>query len=112
VVSLVGSEEGVTAVQESVPGRALGLRAELAYPLEARNQPFGPESTVFSDDDERSEAEQVVRAYGEPLWSAWPLGYQNSAALVCLPENCPNNVPPVFWSDANGWQPLFRRTAR
>ena len=84
------------AVQESEPAKALGLRVEPAYPLEERNQPFGPDSTVFRDPDERREAERVVRTFGERLWPLWPLGYRDGAALVCFPDNCPNNVPPIL----------------
>ena len=82
----------------------------MAFPLTQADLPLAKESTVFTD-AERQQAERMLRRYGEPL-AAWPLGYGDQCALVVFPDNCPNNCPPIFWADVEGWRPLFPRTTR
>jgi hypothetical protein len=83
-----------------------------ALPLLDQQRPFLSDSRVFSSSDEQHVAKEVAETYGKRLAPTMPLGYQNQAILVALPDNCPNNVPPIFWSDAGGWVPLFARTPR
>lgn len=39
----------------------------------------------------------------------YPLGYENSQALIGFSFGTPNNTLPIFWSSKNGWFPLFPR---
>jgi hypothetical protein len=105
-----GTPRGAQAVADSREGRALGIRVELAFPLLDADMPFGAKSTVFSP-TERVNAEHVIRKYGDRLGSN-PMGYGGLSAPIVFPDNCPNNAPPILWSDANGWRPLFRRTTK
>lgn len=37
-----------------------------------------------------------------------PYGFENSGALLAFAHGCPNNAPPILWSRAKGWTPLFQ----
>lgn len=55
--------------------------------------------------------------YGNLLYRRWPLGYENSQALIVFAHATPNNTLPIIWSDSNiegrsnAWYPLFPRFA-
>lgn len=40
---------------------------------------------------------------------ATPLGFNDGQSLVCFFYNTPSNVPPIIWSEENGWKPLIKR---
>ncbi len=107
-----GIREAMSKLERGSEASALRLRVEAAHAVTSSQRPFTPESTVFRNDDDQARAEQIVRQYGTQLVGSMPLGFEQQAALITFPDNCPNNVPPIFWSDANGWRPLFPRTAR
>lgn len=55
--------------------------------------------------------------YGKLLSKRWPLGYENSQALIVFDHATPNNTLPIIWSDSciagrnTAWYPLFPRFA-
>ncbi|MDH7904171.1 phosphoribosyltransferase-like protein [Porphyromonas gingivalis] len=55
--------------------------------------------------------------YGKLLYGRWPLGYENSQALIVFDHATPNNTLPIVWSDSHiagrstAWYPLFPRFA-
>lgn len=55
--------------------------------------------------------------YGKLLYKKWPLGYENSQALIVFTHATPNNTLPIIWSDSRiagrdiAWFPLFPRFA-
>lgn len=108
--AVAGRAAAATEIAESTAGLRLGVQVELALPLSERDMPFSQESTLFSE-AERTEAARMLTKYGQSL-ARWPLGFGDMSALVVFPENCPNNVPAVLWSDIGGWRPLFPRTPR
>jgi hypothetical protein len=107
-----GIPDALGELERDSSAAALGLRVEVAHPLTPSHRPFTAESTVFKNEDEQAKAERVVRQFGSRLVPAMPLGFQQQSALVTFPDNCPNNAPPILWSDSKGWRPLFPRTAR
>lgn len=110
--AVTGLPEALGKLERTKDAAALNLRVEVAHPLTLSQRPFAAESSVFANEDDQARAEQIVRRYGSQLVSSMPLGFEQQAALVTFPDNCPNNAPPIFWSDANGWRPLFLRTGR
>ena len=42
-----------------------------------------------------------------PVGAPNPLGYGDGGALIAFAHSMPNNAPAVFWSQVNGWRPLF-----
>jgi len=77
--------------------------------LDERDRVFSPQCTIFSDEEERRRAERICRRYGEVLCPEFPLGYDDSQALVAFEYQTPNNSLPILWSDKKGWIPIFRR---
>ena len=52
--------------------------------------------------------------YGKLLYQSWPLGYENSQALIVFNHATPNNTLPIIWSQgtrSTAWYPLFPRFA-
>lgn len=55
--------------------------------------------------------------YGKLLYQSWPLGYENSQALIVFNHATPNNTLPIIWSNSHiagrstAWYPLFPRFA-
>nr|DAO61696.1 MAG TPA: Uracil phosphoribosyltransferase [Caudoviricetes sp.] len=55
--------------------------------------------------------------YGKLLYGRWPLGYENSQALIVFDHATPNNTLPIIWSNSHiagrstAWYPLFPRFA-
>jgi hypothetical protein len=104
-----GLPGGAKKVTDSVAGSKLGLRVELSHPILDVDAPLGAASTVFTS-DERQEFRTMLTKYGKRIGAKWPLGFGNAAAPIVLPDNCPNNAPPILWSDQGDWRPLFPRT--
>lgn len=46
---------------------------------------------------------------GYEYMKEYPLGYKNGQYLMGFEYNTPNNTLPIFWGEANGWKPIFRR---
>lgn len=112
VFAVTGVPEGLQGIESSRAARKLGAAVDVAVPLLDQQRPFVAESPVFGSSDEQAAAREVAESYGKKLAPSMPLGYRDQAILLALPDNCPNNVPPIFWSDSEGWVPLFPRTAR
>jgi hypothetical protein len=97
-----------------------GLRAE--FPEVEFNAAFffgdevrvlSPESGIFTDEDERKIAIDMLQQIGRELYPQSPFGYGDAGALVCFHDIIPNNSLPIFWSSGNvaekAWRPLFPR---
>jgi len=74
---------------------------------------LSPESGVFTDEDERRIATDMLQQIGRELCPEFPFGYGDMGALVCFHDIIPNNSLPIFWSNGNvaekAWRPLFPR---
>ena len=77
--------------------------------LDERDRVFSPDCPVFDDDDERQRAHEICRRHGEMLCPDFPLGYDDSQALIAFEYQTPNNSLPVLWSNAKRWMPIFER---
>lgn len=110
--AVTGVPASLKRIEGSPGARKMRLTVEVANPLLDQHRPFVAGSPVFVDDDAQQMARDIVERYGKRLAPSMPLGYKDQAILMTLPDNCPNNVPPIFWSDADGWVPLFPRTPR
>lgn len=112
VFAVSGLPEALVELEQTARATELRLRVEVAHPLTPTQRPFASDSTVYKTDDERARAEYLVREFGSCLAPRMPMGFGQQAALVTFPDNCPNNAPPILWSDTDGWHPLFPRTPR
>lgn len=61
---------------------------------------------------QRAEMETLCRRYaGRTGHRAIPMGYGNAMNLIVLPYAIPNTAPPILWSRAQRWRPLFPNRA-
>lgn len=74
---------------------------------------FEPGAHIFSAEEDREFARNVMLQIGRQLVPQNPLGFGDMAALVSFHNTIPNNTLPVFWASgtANGreWKPLLPR---
>jgi hypothetical protein len=67
------------------------------------------DSTLFTDDSERERAKTIAVERGAAIEPRTPLGYRESAALICFESRCPNNTLPILRKDGPTWEALFPR---
>lgn len=72
---------------------------------------FSQNSRFFYEkqNDFKAQCKSISRKYGKKLDLTNPLGYKNCQMLLGFHHNTPNNTLPIFWSDKNGWEPIFKR---
>lgn len=110
-VSLLAFEEGFKKVNEKKCFKQVIVHENLSDELRA----FSTNSQVFPDKDTKERIKKLCIKYGEKLYK-YPLGYDNSQALIVFPHNAPNNTLPIIWaSDKNEkipgyiWYPVWER---
>lgn len=68
---------------------------------------------IFSEDEERRFAKEILQQIGRDLSPSAPLGHGDMGALVVFHNTTPNNTLPVFWCDGvvgeRPWRALFPR---
>lgn len=47
--------------------------------------------------------------YGNRLSPKYPNGYKDGQLMIGFFHNTPNNTIPIFWSESDGWNPIFKR---
>ena len=59
----------------------------------------------------KSEAEGIVRGYGEKLWPGAPLGFGDCQLLIGFHHNVPDNTLPIITQERSElpWRPVFPR---
>lgn len=55
------------------------------------------------------EVKRFCVTHGRRVLPRAPLGYGGLCIAVGFSHNVPNNTLPIFWSDQNGWYPIFPR---
>ena len=107
-LTLVGFDEGIKLLKEKFP--------EIEVRCATRPKKiFDPANTQFTAQEKEALKEMLIR-YGDRVYPpsqfgkvATPGGYRDGQALVSFFYNTPSNTLPIFWSDYDGWQPLFER---
>jgi FMN phosphatase YigB (HAD superfamily) len=83
------------------------MKVELAQELTDVDRASFP--ATFGDSFKTKAAMRTLAEYGRRIEPNYPLGYDNSAALVAFYYDTPNNTLPVVWSTEADWIPLFQR---
>lgn len=105
---LFGTEFGVSEV------RKLNVfnKVEAVFTIDETFKTFSNDSRYFKNlPDEiidKDFSKLTALKYGTSLFSP-PLGYGNCELLLGMYHNTPDNSLPIFWSEQNEWQPIFKR---
>ena len=66
---------------------------------------------IFESAEELRFAKDMLLQLGRELFPQHPLGFNDSAALVCFHDGVPKNTLPIFWKEGvvndRKWKPLF-----
>jgi hypothetical protein len=105
--ALYGYEKGKVNVAKS--GFEKVFVSEIIF---EKDKIFSLESTL----PYKAECKKIAHKYGSLLYKKHPLGYEDSQALLCFIDNCPNNTLPIIWAGFNNemedgvvWNALFER---
>lgn len=87
-----------------------GIHTISCIEIDERNKCFADKSILFQKfRDLREPIKEMCEHYGKKLFSKYPLGYKDGQYLFGFFYNTPNNTLPIFWSNKNGWHPIFER---
>lgn len=77
---------------------------------------FSPQSQIFTDKEVRERIRKMCETYGQMLYPKYPLGYDDSQALIVFSHSTPNNTLPIIWASPDNektpgvvWKPLWKR---
>jgi len=105
---LFGIEKGV----ESVRSLNIFDKVEAVFTVDDTFKAFSPNSRYFKvhidDQIEKDYSKITASKYGKTLFYP-PLGHDNCELLIGLFHNTPDNSLPIFWSEKDGWKPIFKR---
>lgn len=110
--SLLGLECGISYIRNNTQFKMVIAGEELS----SEEMAFTENSHVFNK-EEQYIIKPICEKYGNKLYSKYPLGYDDTQALIVFPHNTPNNTLPIIWaSDDNEaakaeiqWNPLWNR---
>lgn len=110
--SLLGLQEGISHIKANAAFEVV-VAGEI---LTDEEMAFSENSYVFTK-KERDIIKPICEKYGGLLFKKYPLGYDNTQALIVFPHNTPNNTLPIIWASNDNetstgerqWQPLWNR---
>ncbi|MFC4636010.1 hypothetical protein ACFO3O_19025 [Dokdonia ponticola] len=71
---------------------------------------FSRKSFLFRGDEPlKLDVLNFCNHYGLKAKPDMPLGFGNASNLLGFFYNTPDNTLPIFWSEINGWKPIFKR---
>lgn len=105
---LFGTEDGISSVKNETKFD----RVETVFSIDSSFKCFSDASRYFCkpiNEIEKDFCREMCEKYGDELCARYPLGYKDGQLLLSLFHNTPDNTLPVFWAEANGWIPIFKR---
>jgi orotate phosphoribosyltransferase-like protein len=110
--SLLGLQDGISKINKEA-----GFEATIVGEILTDEQmAFSENSCVFTG-KERDIIKPICEKYGDQLFKKYPLGYDDTQALIVFPHNTPNNTLPIIWASNDNetstakilWSPLWNR---
>lgn len=87
-----------------------GIKTISCIEIDDRTKCFSHQSILFHKFPDLLEPiKELCMYYGNKVFSSYPLGYKDGQYLFGFFYNTPNNTLPIFWSNKNGWVPIFER---
>lgn len=106
---LVAMREGMDRVREETDFD----HAAAVFELDETYRCLEPSARQFASAPtsiDQQIARKLAEEYGVRLWSAHPLGYNDSQLLLGFHHNVPDNSLPILWWDEGAdWNPVFPR---
>lgn len=103
-ISLITTDEAVEKLNQ------LGIPVIYCAKLDNRSKLFSENSLAFFKFSEiKDYAKNLAEEYGKLIEPSKPLGYRRGEYNFGMFYNIPNNTLPIFWSEQNGWHPIFPR---
>lgn len=102
-LALVGFEDGISRI---IKDNKINIKT--AQKLTTTDLPLSKQCDIL-EEGEKTKAKEILQEYGGKLFKDNSLGFQNFGALVAFDYRTPNITFPIFWSDAKGWFPVFKR---
>lgn len=107
---LVANEAGLNNVRENTQIDKL----DAVFILDESFKCFSEKSRYYANVDDpinkeftKGMCEKYGKERSKDAGSA--MGYSDNQLLLSFFHNTPNNTLPIFWSDAKGWYPMFKR---
>lgn len=111
---LFGTKTGIERIQ----GLRLFDSVDAVFTIDTSFKAFSSDSRYFADLShfasehaaqlDKDFSKTTAEKYGLPLFDP-ALGYGDGQLLLGLFHNTPDNTLPIFWSEENGWEPVFKR---
>ncbi len=103
-ISLITTDTAISKLKR------LGITVIYCAKLDDRNCAFSDVSLAFYKYPEvKPYAKHLAEQYGTAIEPEKPLGHNSGEYCFGMFYNVPNNSLPIFWSDKNGWNPIFPR---
>ncbi len=110
--SLFGLEKGISYIEKNAKFKMVIVGEEITD----EEMAFTDNSEVFNK-EEKEIIKPICEKYGKLLYKDYPLGYDDTQALIVFPHNTPNNTLPIIWASNDNeasivekqWSPLWNR---
>lgn len=105
--SLIATEEGLKKIRE----KKIFDNVESVFQLDSSFKTFEQDSRYFKeliDDIDLLFAKETTEKYSKDLFHH-VLGFDNCQLMLGFEHNTPDNSLPLFWSEENKWNPIFKR---
>jgi hypothetical protein len=105
---LFGTETGIGVIKKETAFD----NVESIFLIDETFKCFSNDSRYFNGDHTeitKDISKAICEKYGHGLLPGYPLGYKDGQLLISLFHNTPDNTLPIFWSEVNKWQPVFKR---
>jgi hypothetical protein len=114
ILLMVTTKEAINLLKSEFPT----LNIIACIEMDEKSQVFSPSSIIFDGYDAKikDDAKKICEHYGNKLIDKYTkndgmesLGFHGGNYIFGSYYNIPNNTLPIFWSDANDWNYLFKR---
>lgn len=107
---LVANSDGLNNVKKET----LVDSSEAIFELDSSFKCFSNESRYFVNEIDgitKDECKALCKKYGKNRCkdAKSELGFNDDELMFSFFHNTPNNTLPIFWTDENGWYPIFNR---